>query len=293
VSWSLVTYRIGDETRVGVLDAGGRVVAVPEAASGPGLMAVMDRWEHVRDALQGWSPAGAATVEGAELLAPLRYPGKLICAGANYGDHLREMKIERIPEPLEPYFFLLPSTTIVGPGEPIRILSDPSWRVDWEAELAIVIGCAGRGIRAEDARAHVAGYTIVNDVSARGRHRRPDPLAPPFTFDWLGSKGLDSFCPMGPGVTPDWLIDDPHALSLRCFVNGVLKQDSNTREMLNDGWRLIEAASAHMTLEPGDVIATGTPAGVGFGRGEQLADGDEVRIEIEGLGTLVNPVTAR
>jgi 2-keto-4-pentenoate hydratase/2-oxohepta-3-ene-1,7-dioic acid hydratase in catechol pathway len=162
--------------------------------------------------------------------------------------------------------------------------------VDWEAELAVVIGRGGRGISAASAREHVAGYAIVNDISARGRHKRPAPLAPPFTFDWLGSKGSDSFCPMGPGIAPDWLIDDPHDLAIRCWVNGELKQDGSTRNMLNDSWRLIEAVSAFITLEPGDVIATGTPAGVGVARGEQLADGDEVAIEIAGIGRLVNPV---
>jgi 2,4-diketo-3-deoxy-L-fuconate hydrolase len=291
VSWSLVTYASGGGPQLGALEADGRVVAVPDAVAGAGLMAVIDEWDRVAAALEGWSPAEGEPVDDARLLAPLRYPRKLICAGANYGDHLEEMKVGEIPDPLEPFFFLLPpTTTIVGPGEPIRIPADPSWRVDWEAELAVVIGRRGRNISAADARSHVAGYTIVNDVSARGRHKRANPLGPPFAFDWLDSKGADTFCPLGPGVTPDWLVDDPHHLSIRCYVNGELKQDGNTARMLNDSWRLIEAVSASITLEPGDVIATGTPAGVGAARGEQLAAGDEVRIEIEGLGTLVNPV---
>jgi 2-keto-4-pentenoate hydratase/2-oxohepta-3-ene-1,7-dioic acid hydratase in catechol pathway len=291
MSWSLVTYAGGDGPQLGALDGDGRVVAVPGAVAGAGLMAVIDEWDRVAAALEGWSPAAGEPVADARLLAPLLYPRKLICAGANYGDHLEEMKVGEIPDPLEPFFFLLPpTTTIVGPGEPIRIPADPSWRVDWEAELAVVIGRRGRNISAADARGHVAGYTIVNVVSARGRHRRAHPLGPPFAFDWLGSKGADTFCPLGPGVTPDWQVDDPHDLAIRCYVNGELKQDGNTGGMLNDSWRLIEAVSASITLEPGDVIATGTPAGVGAARGEQLADGDEVRIEIEALGTLVNPV---
>jgi 2,4-diketo-3-deoxy-L-fuconate hydrolase len=290
--WSLVTYDSGAGPQLGALDADGHVVAVPDAVSGAGVMAVIDDWDRVAAALAGWSPAGGEPIQDARLLAPLLYPRKLICAGANYSDHLEEMKVGEIPDPLEPFFFLLPpTTTIVGTGEPIRIPADPSWRVDWEAELAVVIGRGGRNISAGGARSHVAGYTIVNDVSARGRHKRANPLGPPFAFDWLGAKGADTFCPLGPGVTPDWLIDDPHDLAIRCYVNGELKQDGNTAHMLNDSWRLIEAVSASITLEPGDVIATGTPAGVGAARGEQLAAGDEVRIEIEALGTLVNPVT--
>lgn len=290
--WSLVTYRGGDGVALGALDGDGTIVTVPDAVAGAGLMDVVDDWDRVRRELEGWSPADGEPVAGAELLAPLLYPRKLICAGANYADHLEEMNIGAIPDPLEPFFFLLPpTTTIIGPGAPIRVPADPSWRVDWEAELAVVIGRRGRGISAGQARAYVAGYTIVNDVSARGRHRRANPLGPPFAFDWLGSKGADTFCPMGPGVTPDWLIDDPHELGVRCTVNGELKQDGTTARMLNGVWRLIEAVSEAITLEPGDVIATGTPAGVGAARGEQLADGDVVRIEIDGLGALENPVT--
>jgi 2-keto-4-pentenoate hydratase/2-oxohepta-3-ene-1,7-dioic acid hydratase in catechol pathway len=291
--WSLVTFSDGSSDHVGALDGEGRVVSVPPAARGPGLMALMDRWDDVRDVLAGWSPDDGEAIVGASLRAPLRYPRKLICAGANYGDHLAEMNVPLPDGPPEPFFFLLPpTTTIIGPGEAIRIPSDTSWKVDWEAELAVVIGRGGRGIAAQDARRHVAGYSIVNDISARGRHKRADPLAPPFTFDWLGSKGSDSFCPMGPGLTPDWLIDDPHDLSIRCSVNGEPKQDGHTGGMLNDCWRLVEAISASVTLEPGDVIATGTPAGVGVARGEQLADGDQVVVEIDGIGRLVNPVVA-
>jgi 2-keto-4-pentenoate hydratase/2-oxohepta-3-ene-1,7-dioic acid hydratase in catechol pathway len=292
-SWSLVTYSDGAAEHVGALDSDGRVVDVPEGARGPGLMAVMDRWDEVAGALCGWSPTDGQPIGGAVVRAPLRYPRKLICAGANYSDHLAEMKISAVPDPLEPFFFLLPpTTTIVGPGEPISIPEDPSWRVDWEAELAVVIGRGGRGIAAAEARRHVAGYSIINDISARGRHRRPEPLAPPFAFDWLGSKGSDSFCPMGPGLTPDWLVDDPHDLAIRCSINGELKQDGSTGNMINDAWRLIEAISSFITLEPGDVIATGTPAGVGAARGEQLSGGDEVTAEIAGLGRLVNAVIA-
>jgi 2-keto-4-pentenoate hydratase/2-oxohepta-3-ene-1,7-dioic acid hydratase in catechol pathway len=292
-TWSLVTVRADATEQAAVLRADGTTVALPEALAAPGVLALLERWDQVEPALRAFDPAAAPALTGATPLTPVRFPRKLICAGANYGDHLAEMKVGAVPDPLEPYFFLLPpSTTMIGSGEAIRIPQDPSWRVDWEAELAVVIGRGGRGIAAADARHHVAGYAPFNDISARGRHKRADPLAPPFTFDWLGSKGADTFCPMGPGVVPDFLIDDPHDLSVKCWRNGEVEQDGNTQNMINDAWRLIEAISAYVTLEPGDVLATGTPAGVGAPRGLQLAPGDEVVVEIEGLGRLVNPVVA-
>ena len=148
------------------------------------------------------------------------------------------------PTPLDPFFFVLPpTTTIIGPASRSAISADPAGRVDWEAELAVVIGRGGREHRARrGALDHVAGYSIVNDISARGRHRRSDPLAPPFAFDWLGSKGVDGFCPMGPGRDAGLAGRRSAAtFRIRCSVNGELKQDGSTRDMLNDVWRLIEA----------------------------------------------------
>jgi 2-keto-4-pentenoate hydratase/2-oxohepta-3-ene-1,7-dioic acid hydratase in catechol pathway len=293
--WSLVSVRTEAGPQVAVLrHADGVVVAAPPGARGPGLMALMERWEEVAASLAGFDPAQASALDPAPvLLAPLQYPRKLICAGANYRDHLAEMRVEIGEQPPDPFFFLLPpSTTLIGPGEPIPIPDDPSWRVDWEAELAVVIGRRGRAIARADALAFVAGYSAINDISARGRHRRPDPLAPPFEFDWLGSKGADGFCPMGPGVVPAWLIADPQALAVRCWHDDVLEQDGNTRDMLNDVATLIAAISATVTLEPGDVIATGTPAGVGGPRGLALEPGQTVTVEIEGIGRLRNPIAA-
>ena len=292
-AWSLATVELDGAERVAALRADGVATDVPDAAQGAGLMAVMDRWEQVAAALRDFDPAGAPELSGASLVAPLRYPRKLICAGANYGPHLEEMNVPVPREPPDPFFFLLPpTTTLIGPGVPVRIPSDSGWKVDWEAELAVVIGRGGRRIAAADAHRHVAGYSAFNDISARGRHRRPDPLAPPFEFDWLASKGVDGFCPMGPGMVPTWLVDDPHRLRIRCWRNGELEQDGNTAGMLNEVWRLIEAISASITLEPGDVIATGTPAGVGVAHGKQLAPGDSMVVDIEGVGRLETPVVA-
>lgn len=293
-SWSLVSVLpAGSATPVPAALSAGRLTCVPALDAFPDLADALVAWESVAPALRAFDPTDGAPIESARVLAPLRSPRKLICAGANYVDHLREMGIPELPPGLEPYFFLLPPTSIVGPGEEVVIPDDPAARVDWEAELAVVIGAAGRDIPVESALDHVAGYTIMNDVSARGYHGRPHPLAPPFAYDWLASKGRDTFSPLGPGITPAWLVDDPQSLAVRLWRNGRAKQDGSTADMIFPVARLIAAASATMTLEPGDVIATGTPAGVGVAQGEALADGDVLRIEIGGLGVLENPVRAR
>jgi 2-keto-4-pentenoate hydratase/2-oxohepta-3-ene-1,7-dioic acid hydratase in catechol pathway len=179
---------------------------------------------------------------------------------------------------------------MVGPEEPIEVPVDEDAKVDWEGELAVVIGQAARNISVEIAATVVAGFTICNDVSARGLHRRRSFVAPPFEWDWLASKGRDTFLPIGPGVTPTWLVDDPHDLRLRVWVNDVLKQDAQTSDMIVNVWQLVAAASTLVTLEPGDIITTGTPAGVGVARGEFLRLGDVVTVAIDGLGRLTNPV---
>jgi 2-keto-4-pentenoate hydratase/2-oxohepta-3-ene-1,7-dioic acid hydratase in catechol pathway len=291
-TWGLVSAlpNDGGEPRPAAL-VGDQVVEVPALAGYPDLIDVLGDWAAIAPALRAWDPAEATPAGEVRLLAPVRSPRKLICAGANYFKHLTEMGITELPAELEPYFFLLPPTTIAGPGDHIVIPGDPAARVDWEAELAVVIGAPGRNIPEENALDHVAGYTIVNDVSARGFHARPTPLAPPFAFDWLGSKGLDSFCPLGPSVTPSWFVPDPQELPIRLWRNDKLEQDGNTSDMIFPVARLIAAASAIMTLEPGDIIATGSPSGVGTAKGLSLAGGDLVRIEIGPLGVLENPVS--
>lgn len=289
--WSLVTYRDGDRERVAALRVDGAIVVAEPVADCHGAIDVLAAWSEVAPALRAWDPARSAALGDVDLLAPLRFPPKLICAGANYASHLAEMGVspadDRAPAP---FFFLKPPTsTVIGHRQPIQLPSG-SPRVDWEGELAVVIGRQAAHVSPEDAPDHVAAYTIVNDVSARAHHRRRDSIAPPFEFDWLGSKGRDTFCPMGPGLTPSWFVPDPHDLTVRLWVNGDLKQDCATSDMLVGVWDLIASASEIMTLEPGDVIATGTPPGVGAARGEWLAAGDEVAVEIAGLGRLVNPV---
>lgn len=288
--WSLASVQDeGSAPRVAAA-VEGRLVTIPVLDGLGDLDDVLAAWGAVEPAVRAFDPADGVPITDARVLSPVRAPRKLICAGANYVDHLREMGIPDLPAGLEPYFFLLPPTSIAGPGDTVVIPADAGARVDWEAELAVVIGRAGRDIPEEDALAHVAGYSIMNDVSARGYHGRPNPLAPPFAYDWLGSKGRDTFSPIGPGITPAWFVDDPQDLAVRLWRNGELEQDGNTRDMIFPVSQLISAASAVMTLEPGDVIATGTPAGVGVAQGKSLADADVLRIEIGALGVLENAV---
>lgn len=292
--WALVSYRNGGREQAGILRDDGTVVSHPLLQAYTGALEPLRDWAGAESALREIDPSDGEVVEQADLLAPIRFPNKVICAGANYGSHLEEMGVSLNGQrPPSPFFFLKPaSNTVIGPGASIRMPASGEAEVDWEAELAVVIGRPTRAITAAEAPTSVAGYTILNDLSARAAHRRDDPLAPPFEFDWLSSKGRDTFCPMGPGVTPSWFVDDPQALRIRLWVNGELKQDGDTADMLVGIWDLVAAASEIMTLEPGDVIATGTPSGVGKPRGEFLGPGDEVAIEIDGLGRLVNPVEA-
>ncbi|MGH6990490.1 MAG: fumarylacetoacetate hydrolase family protein, partial [Stellaceae bacterium] len=179
--------------------------------------------------------------------------------------------------------FTKPASTVIAPGAAIERHADLTSELDYEAELAVIIGRGGRGIAAADAHGHVWGYTIVNDVTARDlqkRHRQ-----------WLIGKSLDGFCPMGPWIVSADEIDAGN-LDVKCWVNGELRQDANTRDMIFDIPTLIATLSAGITLEPGDIIATGTPAGVGIGFTPPrfLASGDEIRIAIAGIGELVNNV---
>jgi 2-keto-4-pentenoate hydratase/2-oxohepta-3-ene-1,7-dioic acid hydratase in catechol pathway len=235
--------------------------------------------------------AAAGSVAEADLLAPLLYPLSLICAGANYAKHVLEMTGSAFDKSSRrPYFFLkLPRQGVIGPGAAIP-LPHTSKQVDWEVELAVVIGRSGRNIKAADALDHVAGYTIMNDVSARDLGRRPD--WPNWGMDWLGHKSFDGSAPMGPWMVPARLVPDPHALDIRLWVNDELQQDSNTSDLIFDIAEQIEYLSEHFTLHAGDVISTGTPSGVGRPRGLFLKPGDSVRMEIEGIGEMTNPVIA-
>lgn len=293
--WALVQYRregAGRE-RVGVL-ASGKVLEPPGLLGERPMLGLLRDWDAAAGILRAWTPDEAAVIPDAVLTAPLTYPPKIICAGANYYSHAAEMRTARPNPAAEPFFFFKPpTTTVIGPDDPIPLPADAAAQVDWEAELAVVMGHRVRDVHPGEALRHVAGYLVANDVSARDRLEREGAVAGPFAFDWVGSKAQDGFCPLGPGIVPAWLVPDPQALRLRLTVNGAVKQDQYTSDMVIPVSRLIAAASTMVTLEPGDVILTGTPAGVGLPRGEFLAPGDEVVAEIDSIGTLRNPVVRR
>ena len=292
MTWSLVTYRAAGGGAVGLREPDGTVRALPQY-TGRSLVDLLERWSTIADELRAIDVADLPRTGEVRLEAPIRFPRKVVCAGANYFAHLAEMNVPR-PDPVgAPYFFLKPpTTTVIGPDDPIVLPDRPDRRIDWEAELGVVIGQRVRDLDERDVRAHIAGYTIVNDVSARERLGRTDAVAPPFGFDWPSAKAEDTFCPTGPGVTPAWFVDDPQDLRITLSVNGVVKQDSSTADMMNSAFAVVAAASRIMTLEPGDIVATGSPAGVGAPRGEFLQPGDDVVIEIGELGRLRNPVRA-
>ena len=245
---------------------------------------------------------GAATAAGpvfpladVELLAPLLRPGKLLAAAANYQDHVAEAGGEPLDKSrLSPRLFLKPPTCIVGPGADIPMPS-VSKEVDWEAELAVVIGAAARDVPVERALDVVGGYVTSNDVSARSMdfgYERDTGDSHVWFFDWLAGKWLDGFAPMGPWLVTADEVPDPQALDVTLDVNGKRRQHGSTKDMIFSVAELVSFASRLMTLEPGDVIMTGTPPGVGAATGEYLKAGDEMSVTIGDLGTLTNRVVA-
>jgi 5-carboxymethyl-2-hydroxymuconate isomerase len=233
--------------------------------------------------------SGAAVVEGRVVPAAIRpgqpplRPGKIVAIGLNYLDHVRETGMDTPDRPL--VFAKFPSS-VIGPGEPIVIDRALTERVDWEVELAVVIGERASRLREEEALAHVYGYTVANDVSARDLQFGDG--------QWVRGKSLDTFCPLGPVVVPALELPDPQALVLRSTVNGEVMQESTTAEMIFGVAQLIAFCSRSFTLDPGDVVLTGTPWGCGefMEPKRSLRPGDMVECEIEGIGVLRNPVVA-
>jgi len=282
----LVTFDAGQGPRLGAL-AGDRVIDLAEASSGslPGDMLGLlqlgdDGLESARQAVAGAGAQAGQAVDAVKLLAPIHNPSKVIAIGLNYMDHCREQNID---PPKLPIIFTKFPNSIISPGETITWDPALTSQVDYEAELAVIIGRTARHVPAAEALDYIAGYTNCNDVSARDLQFGDG--------QWVRGKSLDTFCPLGPWLVTRDEVPDPHNLSIRCLVNGEALQDSNTKELIFNIPTLIEFASRAFTLFPGDVISTGTPDGVGVFRDPKifLKDGDTVTVEVEGLGQLTNP----
>jgi 2-keto-4-pentenoate hydratase/2-oxohepta-3-ene-1,7-dioic acid hydratase in catechol pathway len=225
----------------------------------------------------------AIALEAAELLAPLPAPPRIFCIGLNYRDHATESKME---VPKVPTVFMKLTSSVVGPGAEI-VLPDNSKQPDYEAELAVVIGKGGSHLSASDWKEYIFGYTIVNDVSARDVQ-----LA---TSQWTLGKSFPTFCPCGPWIVSSDELEDPHQLDIKLSIDGEVLQHSNTRELIFRVPDLLAYISSIVPLQPGDIISTGTPQGVGLGRTPQrwLQPGETIQIEIEGIGRLTNRTRTR
>lgn len=219
--------------------------------------------------------------EEVEVLAPLTNPGKIVCIGLNYADHANEQGAA-LPE--RPLLFNKWKTSIIGPNDPITWPADVTHQIDYEAELAVIIGKKAKNISASDAFDYIFGYTIINDITARDIQRGDK--------QWIRGKSFDTFCPIGPIIVTADEIPDPHQLDIKLRLNGETMQDSNTSYLIHKIPQLIEHITRTSTLMPGDIISTGTPSGVGFARDPQvwLKAGDTVEVEIEAIGILRNTV---
>jgi 2-keto-4-pentenoate hydratase/2-oxohepta-3-ene-1,7-dioic acid hydratase in catechol pathway len=310
MSYKLLSFRSGREARAGLL-VGERVY---DAARATGMPA----WSSVLGALGDWSrahrefaalakriAAGKSKAKGVpiarvKLLAPVLYPGSIYCAGANYTDHMAEMARAQGKEPgptmkelgEKPWHFVKTSrSSVVGPGAKVK-LPAYSQKVDWEVELVAVIGRMAKDLPVDEALACVAGYTIANDLSARDAMRREkNPASSPFHYDWVSQKCFDGACPLGPWIVPAGDVPDPQRLAIKLWVSGELMQDSHTSKMIFNTAEQIAMLSSRVTLHPGDLVLTGTPAGVGMGRQRFLKAGDTVKLWIEGIGELSHTVT--
>jgi 2-keto-4-pentenoate hydratase/2-oxohepta-3-ene-1,7-dioic acid hydratase in catechol pathway len=258
----------------------------------PSLMDVLGEWEAERPRLERLAATLAAGGAGAAPIAdplahagtPLRYPAKVICTMANYYDHLEEMGIRDYDKTTTPPLFFLrpPTTTLVGPGPSVR-MPPATAKLDWEIELAAIIVLRASGVAPAEALALVACYAIALDLTARDLQLKPDTA---FRYDFFAGKCCDTTCPLGPALVPAAALGDPRDLALELTVNGETMQRSNTRRMIYSVGELVAAASRVTTLEPGDVILTGTPAGVGHARGRYLKRGDRLVATIERMGEL-------
>ena len=291
MSWfALATYRTGkSEAPAVVVDD--KLYDARQALPG-GIGGAIADWSKAQAAVRQLGEQARAgklhaVAEGAKALtAPIR-PIRVFCAAANYIEHAKEMgSVLAAKAQSKPYMFLKLQDSVIGPGDDI-VKPPETAKLDWEVELGAVIGRQARRIGVAEALDYVAGYTVVNDVSARDLNKRSDY---PFTFDWFQGKSWDTFCPIGPWIVPAWLIPDPQKLNLRLTVNGKEMQKDSTANMIWNVAEQVSYLSQILTLRPGDVIATGTPTGVGAAHGIFLKHGDQVEATVENIGSLSNRV---
>jgi 2-keto-4-pentenoate hydratase/2-oxohepta-3-ene-1,7-dioic acid hydratase in catechol pathway len=301
MAYRLVTYAADSGPRAGlvigeeVFDAAALTGTVGDAT----VLGILEDWPAAQARLAKAAPAPGKgrPLADTRFLAPIRWPSAIYCAGANYADHAAEMaRAQNRPPPPDPHtlglkpwhFIKAGRSTLAAPGETVAI-TGLSQTMDWEIELAAVIGERAKNVSLAQALDHVAGYTIANDLSARDMGRRTGvPDDSPFKFDWVAHKNFDGSCPLGPWIVPASDIPDPQNLGLKLWVNDVIKQDSNTGKMIFSIAEQIAHLSSRITLNPGEVVLTGTPSGVGAARKEFLKAGDEVKLWIEHIGTLTN-----
>jgi 2-keto-4-pentenoate hydratase/2-oxohepta-3-ene-1,7-dioic acid hydratase in catechol pathway len=276
-----VTFELDGKARPGLI-TGQEVVDLSEQGFNSLLEVIEGIAERRIDPAKLVPSVRSHKLAAVRLKAPIPKPRKFICVGLNYLDHAKESGVE-IPE--VPTIFSKFATTVIGPGDPI-VLPKVSQAPDYEGEFAVIIGRGGRHIKADDWRDHVFGYTVVNDVSARDFQRA--------TSQWLMGKTFDTFGPMGPWIVTADELPDPHNVNIRTEINGEVLQDSNTCQLIFKIPQLLAFLSSVFTLEPGDVLSTGTPSGVGFARTPPrwLKPGDDVVVKIAGVGELRNPVVA-
>lgn len=306
-NYKLVTYETAQGPRTGAVlnDAVFDLAEITSKPSYATMLGVLDDWTRaeplIEAALTKKVEKGSGATQGSplakvRLLAPVLYPSAIFCAGANYSDHMAEMTrvFNLAPEPdphkagLTPWHFIKASRTVVQTDACIPLPARTKM-LDWEAELAAFIGRTAKNVPVERALDYVAGYTVANDLSARDFTARPNvPESSPFRYDWISQKSFDGACPVGPWIVPAKQIPDPQRLGIKLWVNDVLKQDSHTSKMIFSLAEQIAQLSARLTLHPGDLILTGTPAGVGMARKEFLKSGDVVRVWVEQVGELTN-----
>ncbi len=303
MGYMLLNYAAGEQGRAGLLVDGNVYDVEKETGEAAffSTLGILNEWPRAEPLLQaaaaaiaGGKPQRAGVALGSvELLAPVMYPGAIYGAGANYLDHVREMeRSQNLPEgptmkdlgEMPWHFLKSPRSTIRGPGSVIKLPAF-SKTVDWEIELVAIIGRTATNVSVAEALDYVAGYTIANDLSARDamlRHKNPPES--PFRFDWVAHKSFDGSCPTGPWITPAKDVGNPHNLGMKLWVDGELMQNSNSDQLIFDVAEQIAGISSRVTLHPGDMILTGTPAGVGTPRKIFLKSGQTVKLWIEKIG---------